>query len=104
VYRFVSSILKGSFDWAGAGHIPAFLPIVESEGYADLLPQAHYASAAEVLNYDPPAWFTGSGSDFQNYFAEYVQSVFRGGDSEEGIQGFEDRLNKLLAKPNPVAL
>ena len=103
VYRLVSSILKGSFDWAGAGHIPAFLPIIESDGYADLVPQAHYASAAEVLNYDPPAWFTGSGSDFQTYFAEHVQGVFRGGDSAEGIQGFEDRLNKLLAKPNPVA-
>ncbi|GHD50557.1 extracellular solute-binding protein [Mycetocola manganoxydans] len=103
VYRFVASILKGSFDWAGAGHIPAYSPIIESDGYADLVPQAHYASAADVLNYDPPAWFTGSGSDFQTYFAENVQGVFRGGDSREGIQGFVRRLNVLLAKPNPVA-
>ncbi|MBG6239241.1 multiple sugar transport system substrate-binding protein [Mycetocola sp. CAN_C7] len=103
VYRFVSSILKGSFDWAGAGHIPAYLPIIESPDYAELIPQANYASAADVLNYDPPAWFTGSGSDFQTYFAEHVQGVYRGGDSAEGIQGFERRLNVLLAKPNPVA-
>ena len=47
----------------------------ESAEYQALVPQAHYANAAEILNYDPEAWFTGSGSDFQNYFAETVQSV-----------------------------
>jgi multiple sugar transport system substrate-binding protein len=104
VYRFVSEIFKGSIDWAGAGHIPGYLPVIESDEYSELLPQAHYASAAEVLNYDPPAWFTGSGSDFQTYFAENVQGVFLGGgDPAEGFRGFVRRLNVLLAKPNPVA-
>ncbi len=104
VYRFVSELFKGSIDWAGAGHIPGYLPVVQSDEYADLMPQAHYAAAAEVLNYDPAAWFTGSGSDFQTYFAENVQGVFLdGSDPVEGIRGFVRRLNVLLAKPNPVA-
>ncbi len=34
----------------------------ESQEYQALLPQAHYAHAADILNYDPEAWFTGSGS------------------------------------------
>ena len=103
VYVFVSQILKDSIAWAQAGHIPAFLPIVESPGYADLLPQAHYADAAKILNYDPQAWFTGSGSDFQTFFAENVQSVLLDKtDARAGFQGFVRRLNVLLSKPNPV--
>ena len=103
VYSFVSAILKGSFDWAEAGHIPAYLPVTESPEYADLMPQAHYAKAADVINYDPAAWFSGSGSDFQTYFAESIQGVLLGdGDSAEGIRGFVRRVNILLSKPNPV--
>jgi multiple sugar transport system substrate-binding protein len=102
-YRFVSEVLKNSFDWAQAGHIPAYLPVTESPDYAGLQPQAHYAEAAEIINYDPPAWFTGSGSDFQTYFAESIQGVLLSGDdAAEGFREFVARLNTLLSKPNPV--
>jgi multiple sugar transport system substrate-binding protein len=102
-YQFVSDLLKGSFGWAEAGHVPAFQPVVESSKYQNLLPQAHYASAAEVINYDPEAWFTGSGSDFQNYFLETVQSVYLNGDDPAaGFDRFVRRVNAQLAKPNPV--
>lgn len=103
VYLFVSNVLKNSISWAQAGHIPAYLPVVDGPGYAELIPQAHYAMAAENLNYDPQAWFTGSGSDFQNFFAENVQSVLLNKtDARAGFQGFVRRLNVLLSKPNPV--
>ena len=89
--------------WAEAGHIPAFQPVVQSAEYQALVPQAHYAPAAEILNYDPEAWFTGSGSDFQNYFLETVQSVYLdGADPAEGFNAFVRRVNVQLAKPNPV--
>ena len=102
-YRFVAEILKGSFAWAGAGHIPAYQPIVDDPAYAELMPQAHYADAAQLLHYDPEAWFSGSGSDFQTYFMENVQSVLLGQtDAATGLDGFVRRLNSLLAKPNPV--
>lgn len=102
-YKFVTDLLKNSLDWAEAGHIPAYLPITESAAYGDLLPQAHYAEAADVINYDPTAWFTGSGSNYQNYFAEYIQGVLLSGDdAAAGWRGFIDRTNTLLSKPNPV--
>lgn len=102
-YQFVADLLKGSFGWAEAGHIPGFQPVVESAEYQDLVPQAHYASAAEVINYDPEAWFTGSGSDFQNYFLETVQSVYLdGADPAAGFDAFVRRVDAQLAKPNPV--
>ena len=103
-YQFVSDLLHSSFNWAEAGHIPAFLPVTESPEYADLVPQAHYANAADILNYDPQAWFTGSGSNFQGYFAEYIQGVLLSGeDAAEGFEAFMGRVNTLLGMPNPVA-
>ncbi|MGX9348348.1 extracellular solute-binding protein [Microbacterium sp. KNMS] len=102
-YRFVADILKGSFDWAGAGHIPAYLPITESPDYADLVPQAHYANAAENVAYDPPAWFTGSGSNFQGDFGASVQDVLlSGGDPAAAIAAFQARVDSMLSKPNPA--
>jgi multiple sugar transport system substrate-binding protein len=103
VYQFVADILKGSFDWAGAGHIPAYLPVTESSDYADLLPQAHYAQAAELVKYDPAAWFTGSGSRFHAEFGAAVQnSLLRGDDPAAAIARFRDRLNGQLRSPNPA--
>lgn len=102
-YQFIAEMLQGSYSWAEAGHIPAFNPVVESAEYAKLLPQAHYANAAEIINYDPVAWYTGSGSNFQSYFAEAIQGVLMGRTPPAaGLQGFIDRLDTLQKQPNPV--
>ncbi len=102
-YRFVADMLKNSFDWATAGHIPAYLPITRSPEYQDLLPQAHYAEAADYVRYDPDAWFTGSGSNFQNEFGAAAQPALLGGaDAAAAIDRFESRVNRFLAQPNPA--
>lgn len=104
-YDFVTELLKHSLPWAQAGHIPAFLPMVQSPEYDDLIPQAHYADAAELVQYDPPAWFTGSGSNFQDMFLDEIQGVLLGRISAEaGFEAFMDRVNKLLEKPNPLTV
>lgn len=103
VYKFVSDILKGSLSWAEAGHIPAYQPVVQSPGYRELSPQIHYANAADIITYDPEAWFSGSGSDWQTYFAEHIQNVLLGRDkATTGWDGFVARTNDLLSRPNPV--
>lgn len=102
-YQFVADMLKGSFGWAEAGHIPAFLPVTESPEYADLVPQAHYADAAKHVVYDPTAWFTGSGSNFQGEFGAAVQNVLlKGDDPVAAIDRFEARVNTMLSQPNPA--
>jgi multiple sugar transport system substrate-binding protein len=102
-YRFIASVLKNSISWAEAGHIPAYQPIVESPAYGELVPQIHYAEAAQQVVFDPAAWFSGSGSDFQAYFAENVQNVFLGReDPQKGMEGFARRLNIMLNRPNPL--
>ncbi|OUE23233.1 putative arabinose-binding protein precursor [Clavibacter michiganensis] len=102
-YEFVADLLKNSLQWAGAGHIPAYKPVIDSPEYAELLPQAHYAYAAEQIEYDPVAYFTGSGSDFQTFFAENMQNVFLGRlDPAAGLDAFIAQIDALLAKPNPL--
>jgi len=102
-YKFVSDILKGSLPWAGAGHVPVYAPVSEAPEYADLDPQADYVDVTEIVNYDPVAWFTGSGSDFQNLFSQNCQPVLlAGADPAQGLQAFARALNTLLSKPSPV--
>ncbi|WP_207453878.1 extracellular solute-binding protein [Herbiconiux sp. SYSU D00978] len=102
-YRLVANILQNSIKWAGAGHIPAYEPVTEDPAYGELLPQAHYVQASEIVNYDPPAWFTGSGSDFQNLFGQHMQPVLlAGADPAAGLRDFKAALDVLLSKPNPV--
>ena len=80
-----------------------YLPVLESDEYAELEPQSDYADAADYAVYDPPAYFTGSGADFHTYWGENIQGVLTGAVSpEQGLQGFIDRINQLLAKPSPL--
>ena len=103
VYKFVSDILKSSVDWAGAGHVPTYLPVTEDPVFATLDPQSEYVDITEIVNYDPVAWFTGSGSDFQNVFGQNLQPVLlSGADPLQGIQAFRRDIDTLLSKPSPV--
>lgn len=102
-HRFVADLLKGSFNWATAGHIPAYLPITESPEYETLLPQANYAEAANYVRYDPPAWFTGAGSNFHGEFGAAVQpALLSGSDPAAAMARFESRVNRFLSQPNPA--
>lgn len=103
-YRFVTQVLKRSRSWAEGGHIPAYTPVRESAAYKAMLPQANYAYVADIVNYDPTAWFTGSGSNFQTYFGNSMQAVLlSGADPKQAITAFMGRVQKLLDQPNPVA-
>ncbi|GHC99621.1 extracellular solute-binding protein [Zhihengliuella salsuginis] len=102
-YTFVADLLSRSTEWAAAGHIPAYLPVIESDAYAKLEPQSDYSDAANHLVYDPPAWFTGSGSNFQSDFGQTVQSVLMtGSDPRPAVRAFKKQLDAILAKPNPT--
>lgn len=103
-YRFVAEFLNRTLVWGrDAGHIPAYQPITESPEYQELVPQSHYADAAEIVNYDPEVWFAGAGADLGTYFLGNVQNVLLGSvEPRAGLEGFVERLNTMLDKPNPV--
>ena len=102
-YALVAQLLRRSYDWAGAGHIPAYLPVTEGQEYKELLPQAHYAEAADHLVYDPPAWFTGSGSNFHLDFGQIVGSAITSGSGyDEAFESFQRHVDRILSRPNPA--
>lgn len=102
-HQFVAAMLKNSLLWAKAGHIPAYQPVTETSEYAELVPQSHYVEAGEYIAFDPPAWFTGSGSTFQEQMAQSLQTtLFGGASAEEAVDQMIDQMNTFLATPNPA--
>ena len=103
-YEVVAGMLRNSLHWADGGHTPANLEITESADYRALVPQSHYAEAIDQAVFEPAAWFTGSGSDFQARVAEVMQACWLSGSStpEQAVDGLIDRFNTMLAQ-NPPA-
>jgi multiple sugar transport system substrate-binding protein len=76
---FIRSLLDDSAVWAHGGHVPAWLPTQRSKAFLDQSPQRNYVQAAFNAQYDPSAWYTGAGSDFQNTVGATIISAVGGG-------------------------
>ncbi|MFF3286970.1 extracellular solute-binding protein [Streptomyces sp. NPDC003023] len=103
-HRYVAQMLKQSLTWATAGHIPAYQPVLAEPEYAALDPQSSYADAGKVAVLDPPNWFAGAGSNFQNRMCQPLQSALLGNTSaEKAVRQMVREADALLRQPNPVA-
>ncbi|MER7313375.1 MULTISPECIES: extracellular solute-binding protein [Streptomyces] len=103
-HRYVAEIIKQSLTWAGAGHIPAYQPVLARPEYARLDPQSSYAAAGETAVLDPSNWFAGAASDFQNRMCQPLQSALLGNTSaEKAVRQMVREADTLLRRPNPVA-
>ncbi|GAA5078807.1 extracellular solute-binding protein [Thermocatellispora tengchongensis] len=102
-YRLIAHMLKTSVTWGSAGHVPAYQPILGTPEYLALKPQSEYRDVTPDVQLDPPAWFSGSGSDFQNQGGAAFQGVLSGElTPEEGLARFKAAVNKLLTTLSPV--
>ena len=100
---FVRSLLDNSLIWSRGGHIPAWLPVRDSKAYAELSPQSHYASAAKYALYDPPAWYSGSGSTLENTLGGAVQELLAGRATPAATaRAMRGSLLDLAGKPAPL--
>ena len=97
-------MLKDGFTWAQGGHIPAYLPVATSQAYKNLKPQSNYAGVAKDVVVDPPAWFSGSGSDFETLADGVFGAVVLGQlTPAKGIQQFRAGLQRMLNIPVPTS-
>ena len=71
-------MLDQSITWAQGGHVPAWLPFADSAEYKKLTPQSNYAAAADAAVYDPPGWYSGSGSNFEIIMGASIGAVDAG--------------------------
>ena len=101
---FVKSMLDQSLSWAEGGHVPAYIPTLTSPEFAALEPQADYAAAAEIAKYDPPGWYSGSGSNFENVVGSQIGLVQQQlASPQEAMAAIKSQLNTYLDTPSPVA-
>ena len=101
--EYIAWMLKHSAEWAAGGHIPAYQPVVASQEYLNLKPQAEYRSVAPEMLFDPPAWFSGSGAQLQNEAGAAFAGVFSGRTTpRQALDQFKAATQKLLDTPSPV--
>lgn len=102
-YELVTGLVQDALVWAQGGHIPAFLPIVKEPAYQALKPQSEYASAADSVFLDPPVWFSGAGSDFQNQMSTRLQQAFLGQSTPaQAAKSMLEQITTMLKIPNPA--
>jgi multiple sugar transport system substrate-binding protein len=100
---FVKSMLDQSLTWAEGGHVPAWQPFATSAAYKALNPQSNYAAAADSAAYDPPAWYSGSGSNFETVMGASIGGVEAGQLSPDAaIAQIKSKLTDLARTPSPV--
>ena len=102
--NFVKSLLDQSDTWAAGGHIPAYLPYRDSAAYKKLEPQAQYAAAAGYAAYDAPAWYSGSGSNFEVVTGSEIGLVQQNLTSPQAaLAGIKSQLTTYANTANPLA-
>ena len=72
-----------SIEWAGGGHIPAYLPVQESAAFKALKPNSEYASLAKTAVFDPVSVYTGVASPAYDAAGNYMIPALNGEISPE---------------------
>jgi len=100
---FIKGLLTDSITWSGGGHVPAWLPVQKSQAFITEKPQSNYTQAAFNAVYDPPGWYTGAGSDFQNAMGSVITSVLGGQVTPQaGVTAMTDALKTFSTARPPV--
>lgn len=100
---FIKTLLGQSMTWAQGGHIPAYLPVFDSQAYKALEPQHSYASAAANAVYDAPAWYSGSGSNFENIVGAQIGLVQQGlATPQAALRQMRSQLLQYANTPSPL--
>lgn len=61
-----------SLDWAGAGHVPAYKAVRESEEFKALKPQSDYAGFVETAVFDPRTTLAGPATPLGDAWGNYI--------------------------------
>lgn len=67
-----------SLEWAGGGHIPAYLPVQESAEFKALKPNSDYVSLAKTAVFDPVSIYAGVASPVYDASGNYMIPALNG--------------------------
>jgi multiple sugar transport system substrate-binding protein len=103
-YDMAVSMLRNSLVWAtGGGHIPALSAVAASPEYRAEQPISNYREAAQVVEFDPEAYFSGSGSTLMSRAGQSLQGVAtRALTPEQGADDLIGWLDEQLTFRSPL--
>jgi multiple sugar transport system substrate-binding protein len=79
------------------------MPFQRSAAYDKLRPASNYASVANHVRYDDRAWYSGSGSDFENIMGFAVAAVSAGQmDPAAAVADMRSKLAQYANTQSPV--
>jgi multiple sugar transport system substrate-binding protein len=100
---FIKSLLGQSLTWAQGGHVPAYLPTLDSAEYKALKPQSNYSAATATAVYDAEAWYSGSGSNFENVMGAQIGLVQQGlATPQAALAAARSQLLTYANTPSPL--
>jgi multiple sugar transport system substrate-binding protein len=67
-----------SLEWAGGGHVPAYLPVQESAQFKALKPNSDYVSLAKTAVFDPVSTLAGVASPVYDAAGNYAMPATNG--------------------------
>jgi len=93
--KFVAYVVK-QLTWAGGGHIPAYLPVQESDAYKQMSPNNQYsAGAAKDVVFEPELQIFGVGSPSFTAVSNFLIPVINGQlPVDKGLTQFIGELEK----------
>ncbi|HEY0789678.1 MAG TPA: extracellular solute-binding protein [Chthoniobacterales bacterium] len=95
--KFVAFVIKHSETWAGGGHIPAYLPVQESDAYKQMTPNNEYSAiTAKDVVFEPALPIFGVGGPTFNAISNFLVPAVDGPLSvDQGITQFTGELEKF---------
>ena len=67
-----------SIQWAAGGHIPAYLPVQESQEFKSMIPNSEYSSLAKTAVFDPVSKLAGVASPVYEAAGNYIVPAMNG--------------------------
>ena len=97
VLEVIAWMNKNSISWAGAGHIPAYTPVVDSPEYQELEPNATYAVLADTAVFDPRSTIAGVASPIYDAVTNFLEPSVNGQlPPAEAVMMFGEELEAQL--------
>jgi multiple sugar transport system substrate-binding protein len=78
VLKVIKWFNEHSLAWAGGGHLPAYVPVRNSDDFKNLKPNSDYASLADSAVFDPVSTLAGVASPVYDAAGNYIMPAMNG--------------------------
>ena len=96
--EFIAFVEHNELVWAGGGHLPAYLPVLNSADCKAMEPNRQYAAVGEEVVFEPDVIIAGAAGPVMDAAANFLTPALDGQISaEEALTLFQEQLEADLA-------